>query len=105
MPTDMILLQTIVATCFAASLISNAMWRRHSGEYVGFQSNLVLLYFVFLMSFVGGGVAANYDAWEAVFRTVLMVAATFLVGWLVTFITYWRHFRRRPRKGAPPARS
>ncbi|MCY3564561.1 MAG: hypothetical protein OXH27_00105 [Gammaproteobacteria bacterium] len=105
MPTDTVLLQTIVATCFAASLIPQAMWRRRTGEYVGFQSNLVLLYFVFLMSFVGGGVAANYDAWETLVRTVLMVAATFLIGWLVTFIAYWRRYRTRPRKGAPPVRS
>ena len=103
--TDSVLLQTIVATCFAAALIPNAMWRRHTGEYVGFQSNLVMLYFVFLMSFVGGGVSANYDAWEAVARTATMVAATFLLGWLVTFVAYWRRYRTRPRKGAPPARS
>lgn len=103
--TDIVLLQTIVATCFAVALIPNAMWRRHTGEYVGFQSNLVLLYFVFLMSFVGGGVSANYDAWEAVARTILMVAVTFLLGWLVTFIAYWQRYRKRPRKGAPPARS
>lgn len=103
--TDIVLLQTIVATCFAVALIPNAMWRRHTGEYVGFQSNLVLLYFVFLMSFVGGGVSANYDAWESVARTAAMVAVTFLLGWLVTFVAYWQRYRTRPRKGAPPARS
>ena len=103
MPDDLLILQTIVATCFATSLIPNAMWRRHTGEYVGFQSNLVLLYFVFLVSFVGSNVAAIYDAWGAVLRTGLMVAATFLLGWLVAFIAYWRRYRQRPRKGAPPA--
>ncbi len=105
MPTDIVLLQTIVATCFATSLIPKAMWRRHSGEYVGFQSNLVLLYFVLLMGFVGGGVAANYEALETIVRTSLMVAATFLIGWLVAVVAYWRRYRTRPRKGAPPARS
>lgn len=105
MPTDIVLLQTIVATCFAASLIPKAMWRRRSGEYVGFRSNLVQLYFVFLMSFVGGGVAANYDAWEAVFRTVLMVAATFLIGWLIAVVACWRWRRTNSRKDVPPAHS
>ena len=100
MPTDTILLQTIVATCFASSLIPKAMWRRRTGEYVGFQSNLVVLYFVFLMSFVGGGVAANYDAWEAVARTALM--------WRHLPDRLARHFRRliggateRAPQGAP----
>ncbi len=105
MPGDLLILQTIVATCFAASLIPNAMWRRRTGEYVGFQSNLVLLYFVFLVSFVGSHAASIYDAWGALLRTGLMVAATFLLGWLVAVTAYWRRYRRRPRKGAPPARS
>ena len=105
MPDDLLILQTIVATCFAASLIPSAMWRRHTGEYVGFQSNLILLYFVFLVSFTGSNVAAIYDAWGAVYRTGLMVAATFLLGWLVTVAAYWRRYRQRPRRGAPSARS
>ena len=105
MPTDTTILQTIVATCFAASLIPNAMWHRNSGKYLGFRSNLVFLYFVFLLSFVGGGVAANYDAWEALLRTWVMVACTFLIGWLVAVVSYWRRFRTRPRRGTPPARS
>ncbi len=105
MPTDIVLLQTVVATCFAASLIPRAVWRRHSGEYVGFQSNLALLYFVFLLSFFAGGVAVNYDAWETLLRAGLMVATTFLIGWLVAVIAYWRRYRTRPRKGTPPASS
>ncbi len=105
MPTDTLILQTIVATCFATTLIPNAMWRRQTGKYIGFRSNLLMLYFVFLVSFLGSGVAASHDAWAAVLRTALMVSATFLIGWLVAVIAYWRRYRTRPRRGAPPARS
>ncbi len=109
MPTDTIILQTIVAACFAKSLIPNAMWRRHTGEFVGFRSNLLMLYFVFLVSFVGSAAAASYDAGPALLRTGLMVGATFFIGWLLALLACRRHYRqleqRSSRDDSPPAQS